>query len=220
MEKKVKLGFKCWQLIIVISFFVAIPLTAQATLVNFDSLVQLGYKDYAPIPDGYGSTADVTVSYKTLSSDLSTLYSYASLWTSGYADLTSAAYSKVSGAVLDITLTAKDPSKSVTLNSFQVAAYPKGTPDRSADLFQVVDGNGKVLVDYLQHSIGGTTATTLTPDVTAHSVSILLGYYWNNGINNIDFTAKPTPTPLPAAAWLLGSGVMGLFGLRRKRSNS
>ena len=28
--------------------------------------------------------------------------------------------------------------------------------------------------------------------------------------------AAATPTPIPAAAWLLGSGLMGLFGIRRK----
>jgi hypothetical protein len=32
----------------------------------------------------------------------------------------------------------------------------------------------------------------------------------NNGSANV------TPTPIPAAAWLLGSGLMGLFGFRRK----
>jgi hypothetical protein len=28
----------------------------------------------------------------------------------------------------------------------------------------------------------------------------------------------PTPTPIPAAAWLLGSGLLGLGGIRRKKS--
>jgi hypothetical protein len=26
-----------------------------------------------------------------------------------------------------------------------------------------------------------------------------------------------TPTPIPAAAWLLGSGLLGLVGMRRKQ---
>ncbi|MBV5305373.1 MAG: VPLPA-CTERM sorting domain-containing protein [Desulfobulbaceae bacterium] len=26
------------------------------------------------------------------------------------------------------------------------------------------------------------------------------------------------PVPVPAAAWLLGSGLLGLFGLRRKKA--
>jgi len=27
---------------------------------------------------------------------------------------------------------------------------------------------------------------------------------------------QPQPTPIPAAAWLLGTGLVGLFGIRRK----
>jgi hypothetical protein len=33
---------------------------------------------------------------------------------------------------------------------------------------------------------------------------------------NATVTYDYTPTPIPAAVWLLGSGLMGLFGLRRK----
>jgi len=37
-----------------------------------------------------------------------------------------------------------------------------------------------------------------------------------NGNVTIDYTYDTTPTPIPAAAWLLGSGLMGLFGLKKK----
>jgi hypothetical protein len=36
---------------------------------------------------------------------------------------------------------------------------------------------------------------------------------WYASVNG---TATVTPTPIPAAAWLLGSGLMGLLGFRRK----
>ncbi|NVN90947.1 MAG: VPLPA-CTERM sorting domain-containing protein [Desulfuromonadales bacterium] len=36
--------------------------------------------------------------------------------------------------------------------------------------------------------------------------------------NNAVATATPTTTPIPAAAWLLGSGLMGLAGLRRRKT--
>jgi len=44
------------------------------------------------------------------------------------------------------------------------------------------------------------------------------------GANGSDFllqsiTTTPLPVPLPAAGWLLGSGLIGLFGLKRKRSD-
>jgi hypothetical protein len=46
-----------------------------------------------------------------------------------------------------------------------------------------------------------------TADVTSTSD---VSYY----IDNISMS--PAPVPIPAAAWLLGSGLIGLFGIRRK----
>jgi hypothetical protein len=40
------------------------------------------------------------------------------------------------------------------------------------------------------------------------------------GIANVhggDIQLTPTPTPIPAAAWLFGSGLMGLAGVRRRK---
>ncbi len=37
-----------------------------------------------------------------------------------------------------------------------------------------------------------------------------------NGASGVNYTA-PSPVPVPAAAWLLGSGVLGLFGISRRR---
>lgn len=44
--------------------------------------------------------------------------------------------------------------------------------------------------------------------------------YTDNTITGGLFTisAYPTPVPVPAAAWLLGSGLLGLAGIRRKRA--
>jgi len=39
-----------------------------------------------------------------------------------------------------------------------------------------------------------------------------------NGSQDLIFV--PTPTPIPAAVWMFGSGLMGLFGLRRKEKNN
>lgn len=39
---------------------------------------------------------------------------------------------------------------------------------------------------------------------------------WGGLIDNVSLVQKPAATPLPAAVWLLGSGLVGLVGLRKK----
>lgn len=44
----------------------------------------------------------------------------------------------------------------------------------------------------------------------------------NYGIPNVDGEVTITPeatTPIPGAVWLLGSGLMGLVGIRRRQRN-
>ena len=45
------------------------------------------------------------------------------------------------------------------------------------------------------------------------------GGFASSSIASGNIVDVPTPTPLPAAAWLLGSGLMGLVGIRRKKIN-
>lgn len=212
---------KCWgkmmMTLMAAAFLALVPLTAvQADVINFDSLLPI-VQYYTPVPIGYGSTADVTVSYRTLDPTLIPVPGNPpQVWDSGYGDLKTAVYAGYSGGILEITLTANNPSQSVVLNSFAVAAYPTGTDSRKADIFEVIDGNGNVLYDYKDFDISGSVAQILSPSVKANSISILLGYNWNNGINNINFSTSAVP--VPAAMWLLGSGLIGLIGMRKKSS--
>ncbi|MCX2980977.1 VPLPA-CTERM sorting domain-containing protein [Halieaceae bacterium IMCC14734] len=55
------------------------------------------------------------------------------------------------------------------------------------------------------------------------SVDINTGGSWSTftpGIVNINATATLSPVPLPAAAWLFGSALLGLAGVSRKRKMS
>jgi hypothetical protein len=71
------------------------------------------------------------------------------------------------------------------------------------------------------------TATDLNSLVNAASGWVLLsansindsGQIVGDGIFNGQKEAfLLTPTPIPAAAWLMGSGLFGLFGFRRKKA--
>ena len=44
------------------------------------------------------------------------------------------------------------------------------------------------------------------------------GYGWKPLAEGVVTATEATPTPIPAAAYLLGSGLMGLWGLRRKKA--
>jgi len=60
---------------------------------------------------------------------------------------------------------------------------------------------------------GGTTGSSGTFRVSSYYPS---GTYIANQITGT-VAQDITPTPIPAAAWLLGSGVLGLAGIRRRK---
>lgn len=53
--------------------------------------------------------------------------------------------------------------------------------------------------------------TTLT-----FSNSAQTGYYWGPLLDNVSVEKTSPAVPIPAAVWLLGSGLLGLIGFRRK----
>jgi hypothetical protein len=63
------------------------------------------------------------------------------------------------------------------------------------------DGSGALL---------SSDGTLLTLDLDTHGAATA-------NVAASQVTADVTPTPVPAAAWLLGSGLMGLVGLRRRK---
>jgi hypothetical protein len=194
---------------------------AQAGTINFDALQP--FNNYAYVPDGYGSTADVSVTYQTLWTDGSLANSHAMLWNAGFANLNTVVFADNPVTLLEITLTAVNPNSMVLLNSFDVGAYfdtnaSYKAPRPASDL-RVVDGNNNVLINYVPFSVPFDIAQTLMPNVAANSLSIILGTDWNNGINNISFdTTSVSAVPLPPALWLFGSASLMGLGLLRKKA--
>jgi len=190
----------------------------HAATINFDNARPFG--NYDPVPAGFGSTDAVNVSYSTLNVDGTTAYSDVLLWNTGYASLNTAAFAHANGLLLNITLSAVDPGQYVTLNHFDVAAYPgPNNFTQDATDLRIVDGNNVTLADYApgdsSFPVPGDLPYTFTPNISAHSISIILGGNWNNGVNNIEFTTSPVP--LPSAAWLMLSGFGGLCTIARKK---
>jgi hypothetical protein len=132
-----------------------------------------------------------------------------------YAQTGTATVSSFSGA----TLGAQD-----TLNIMNGSAVSGTLPS------SVVFTNANVVNDYNQAiTFGNAINFHLVLDgLAVDSPSIVASTFSVGLFGNIDGTnpllttsgtvfAQDTPTPLPAAAWLLGSGLMGLAGIRRRK---
>ncbi len=44
-----------------------------------------------------------------------------------------------------------------------------------------------------------------------------MGTYWRVNLEGVDSAAGPSPVPLPGAVWLLGSGLLGVFGMSKRK---
>jgi len=82
---------------------------------------------------------------------------------------------------------------------------------------------GTAGVSYLKHD-GTVDATNLfTFNAEAGKVySLYLGGNgvgtWNNNVEGYQLDITTSPVPVPAAVWLMGSGILGLAGMRRKKA--
>lgn len=78
--------------------------------------------------------------------------------------------------------------------------------------YKITSGSGTISAsDFMNYqSVGGKNGSWYA---AAHVQNTLSG-----GINSAWVGATVTPTPIPAAAWLFGSGLAGLIGMRRKQS--
>ncbi|RNC65608.1 MAG: VPLPA-CTERM sorting domain-containing protein [Desulfuromonadales bacterium] len=115
-----------------------------------------------------------------------------------------------------------------TLPGTVVFANTNGTNDYNHGI--TFGSNLKFSLAFAAPAFGGTSGGSSTfslglfQDETGQT-SLLNGTLFTIDLNNdgtaaaqvLSNEATVTPTPIPAAAWLLGSGLMGLVGIRRRK---
>lgn len=98
--------------------------------------------------------------------------------------------------------------------NFSVTGYATGNPV----YLSLFAGSDTSLSDLTVWKYSSSTSTwaSLSPADLAYD-----GTYASFTVSDLSdyaITGTSTPTPIPAAAWLLGSGLMGLAGMRRKQN--
>jgi hypothetical protein len=92
--------------------------------------------------------------------------------------------------------------------------YTSGAGKNAAANFQVGGNNANTLGSTVYFYEAATFGTNNDANIYASTDAIVVGL--NGAISGL--SSGTSAVPLPAAIWLLGSGVLGLFGIGRRRS--
>lgn len=199
-----------------------LTLTAAADTIDFNNVP--GHP--STVTNGYGNTANVTVSYQTVNATGGVETANLALWNpyifNYYGDLGVVGYvtggdgqPDAGGYYGEIILTPA-AGYSVTLQSFDVAPFVGTAP--GDQLFAILDQNGNPLIEYTNQTISTSTHITYSPNVTYNGpLTLEFGPSGNIGLNYINFTSQTSTVPIPASVWLLGFGLLRLIGYRKKR---
>jgi hypothetical protein len=91
-----------------------------------------------------------------------------------------------------------------------------------------LDGTGSMRTELLTFSISGVTGdtvfdyatgSTLNPSSGEFFAAHIAGFDTTNGVTSAQFAGSTPAVPVPAAAWLFGSGLLGLAGIARRRKS-
>lgn len=192
-------------------------MNSHAYVVNFESLAhnddQIASHGASYVENGYLFTNTATVESSGFEPSFSTLgaqvYGYSgstALINDNWAGQT--VLTRVGGGTFNLT--------SITLSSLYPAAWPDNTPFNV--LFHGTLSNGATVSETFNVSGNfGPQVFSFCSDFTNIVSANWEQTPYAHQFDNVDVTPT-TPTPIPAAAWLLGSGLLGLVGIRRKNA--
>lgn len=173
------------------------------------------------IPNTFGDNAEADLSYRAISAgsygDKATLGAVA-FWTTGYGDLTGAAYGLPLPSIGEIRIEAVDPNLAISLLGFDLGGWVR---DEKAE-WNVFDLAWKLIA----------SGSGIAPELTRLSVGpsgqakggLILQWgadAWSVGIQDVKYSVgpfvEPSAVPLPATLPLAIVGLGALAALRRNR---
>jgi hypothetical protein len=103
---------------------------------------------------------------------------------------------------------------------YKVSFWLANDLNDSSNLFQVLwNGQAQSISPALNPTLASDyTQYMFTATASGVSSTLAFNFQQDTSIYHLD-DVSATPTPIPAAAWLLGSGLMGLVGIRRRKQS-
>jgi len=117
-----------------------------------------------------------------------------------------------------------DAFATVAGQQYTVSFWLKNEDVSANNVFQALwNGQAQNLSPVLNANLA-SAYTLYQFTTTAAGTSSTIAFNFQNdpsvfGLDNVDVTEAASPTPIPAAFWLLGSGLAGLAGIRRRNNN-
>jgi len=203
------------------------PMAAQATVLTFDGNICDGGQACDvnvanTLDQSYGDSAGVDVQYNYLIPSANVGVSPAPVgdslgwWDVEYSDLTNVAWGGTDGTTGTAQIFLKALGGSVTLNGFDLGAWPN--TDAVTQIFIIDATDNSVLFLASSALISGAVHSSFSgPWTSTTGIAIQWGPDgYDVGIDNIDFTVAPVPEP--GTLGLFGLGLLGLSLTRRMAS--
>jgi len=191
---------------------------AEAVVIDFTNTGCTASGVYCLIPQSYGDTADVDVSYRTLNAATGK-QTGAGLFEYGqYGDLSKVVYggTNASQFVGEITLTAKT-GRLLSLQSLDFATYHGWS---ATVPISILDLNGNLLMGG-RYATGYPSHRTLTP-ATQYLSGVVIRWgpdSYNVGLDNITYAvSSPAPEPASWAMAVMGFGAIGWSARNRRKA--
>lgn len=205
----------------------ALAIPAQANVLTFDGNICNGGSSCGNgsfIDQSYGDVpGQVDVVYRNVAGGGNPPPPGLRFWTTDYNDLVNVAWTDGGdGAAIAEIFLSPEPGMQVTLNSFDLGAWPD---TQRGSQYTIFDGAFNSLLSSGPLTIGifpGNLHNHFTPNLTSNNgIRIQWGpSAYNVGIDNVNFTVSPiqhSTVPEPATGLLLAGG-LGVLAVRRRMS--